>query len=91
MAKDWRFFAHPDYIGSFREVVINPDERFKVTTGIREYLKSIEDPKENLTVVPGEIDQYEFEVLRFVVIVQWKEENPSDIRLLEIYESDPRN
>ena len=85
MAKEWRVFAHPHYLISFRSVVIDPDERFLVTTQLRQYLKTIDDPSRSFTHIPGELEQYEFSVMRYAIIVQWKKEYPNDIRLLEIY------
>ncbi len=85
MAKVWRVFAHPDYLSSFRRVVADPADRFKVTIGIREYLKRVDDPSEDLKTVPGESDQYEFDVLGYTIIAQWNAESSSDIRLLEVY------
>ena len=88
MTKEWRVFAHPDYLVSFRRVVMNPDERFLVTTEIRDRLKVVENPSQDFVLVPGESEQYEFDVMRYTVIVQWKEEAPNDIRLLEIYKTE---
>ena len=78
-------FAHPDYLISFRSVVIDPDERFLITTQLGEYLKTIDDPSQSFTHIPGELDQYEFSIMRYAIIVQWKKEYANDIRLLEIY------
>ena len=85
MARDWRIFAHPDYLMNFRTTVVNPDDRFKVTTGIRTYLSGIDNPSRELDIVPGEIDQYEFEIMKYTIIVQWKPESAYDIKLLTIY------
>ena len=86
MGKSWRIFAHPDYFRRFREVVLNPDERFKVTTQLRAFLKGIHNPSRALTPVPGESNQFELDLLHYTIIVHWHEREPDDIRLLEIYE-----
>ena len=85
MAKEWRVFAHPDYFISIRSVISNPDERFLVTTQIREYLKTIEKPSNDLLPVPGKLNQYYFDVMGYTVIIHWVKEYANDIRLLEIY------
>ena len=85
MNKQWTVIAHPDYFTSFRNVVNNPDDRYQVTTGIRDYLKDVGDPRDVLPSVPGEPNLFELALLDYTIIVQWREEQPNEIKLLEVY------
>ena len=85
MIKQWTVIAHPDYFTSFRNVVNNPDDRYQVTMGIRDYLKDVGDPREVLLSIPGEPNLFELVMLGYTIIVQWKEEHPNEIKLLEMY------
>jgi hypothetical protein len=85
MAKQWRVFAHPGWFPSLRQTVPDRNERYQVVNAIEERLKNINDPSQAMTPVLNGPHQYEFDVLRYTVIIRWRTDQPSDIALLEIY------